>query len=115
MTPKSAPENIQVIVCDAKLAAISEVNLSLALGSSVQDALTQARTHTGFATLIDEAVAVGVFGKRCDDHTVLHDGDRVELYRGLVVDPKIARRRRAAHRQKVRQTKNKVPINDRTT
>ena len=86
----------------------------LAEGSLVQDALSQAREHPGFGMLVDEAVTVGIFGVKCDLCALLSDGDRVELYRALVVEPKVARRRRAAHRQKVRQTKNKVPIADRT-
>lgn len=44
------------------------------------------------------ALAYGVWGKaRGPDH-VLRDGDRVELYRPLVADPKTARRKRAAAR-----------------
>lgn len=36
-----------------------------------------------------------VFGIRVDTSAGLHDGDRVELLRPLLVDPKDARRRRA--------------------
>jgi len=39
---------------------------------------------------------VGIYGRRVAPHTVLRDGDRVEVYRALVADPKQARRRRAA-------------------
>jgi putative ubiquitin-RnfH superfamily antitoxin RatB of RatAB toxin-antitoxin module len=37
---------------------------------------------------------VGVWGKRCELTAVLREGDRVEIYRGLRVDPKLARRER---------------------
>ncbi len=37
---------------------------------------------------------VGVFGKRVTLDTRLHAGDRVEIYRPLVADPKDARRKR---------------------
>jgi putative ubiquitin-RnfH superfamily antitoxin RatB of RatAB toxin-antitoxin module len=114
MTLRRAFEHIQVRVCDAKAQSLTEITLTLARGASLQDALAQARTHAGFGMLIDEAVAVGVFGKKLELGATLCDGDRVELYRALVVEPKVARRRRAAHRQKIRQTKNKVPITDRT-
>ncbi|GLZ17201.1 UPF0125 protein [Burkholderia plantarii] len=44
---------------------------------------------------IDVSVAkTGVFGKLAPLDTVLRDGDRVEIYRPLVVDPKAARQRR---------------------
>ena len=46
---------------------------------------------------IDLAIqAVGVFGELATLDRVLHDGERVEIYRPLQADPKQARRRRAA-------------------
>jgi len=41
---------------------------------------------------------VGIYGRRVALDTRLADGDRVELYRPLRVDPKEARRRRALNR-----------------
>ena len=38
---------------------------------------------------------IGIFGKVVDPGTRLADGDRVEIYRPLALDPKEARRRRA--------------------
>ena len=38
---------------------------------------------------------VGIFGRVVTPQTLLRDGDRVEIYRDLKVDPKEARRRRA--------------------
>ena len=38
---------------------------------------------------------IGVFGKTVNPDTRLSDGDRVEIYRSLALDPKEARRRRA--------------------
>lgn len=39
---------------------------------------------------------VGVFGKVAALSATLRDGDRVEIYRPLIADPKEARKRRAA-------------------
>lgn len=38
---------------------------------------------------------VGIFGKPCTLATLLREGDRVELYRALLCDPKEVRRQRA--------------------
>ncbi|MFK3648808.1 RnfH family protein [Lysobacter enzymogenes] len=59
--------------------------------------LAQALAAAGFDA---DAGIVGyaVFGVRADAGTVLRDGDRVELLRGLQIDPKEARRRRAEER-----------------
>lgn len=40
-------------------------------------------------------VKVGIFGKLKSPDTVLRDGDRIELYRPLIADPKDSRRKRA--------------------
>ena len=46
---------------------------------------------------LDPATAdLGVFGKKVKDDHVLRPGDRVEIYRPLIADPKAARRSRAA-------------------
>jgi uncharacterized protein len=39
---------------------------------------------------------LGVFGKLCKPDRVLNAGDRVEIYRPLLVDPRAARRELAA-------------------
>ena len=44
----------------------------------------------------DPAAPLGIFGRQVKDDTILQNGDRVELYRPLLIDPKTARRRRAA-------------------
>ena len=55
------------------------------------------------ASPLDEAwwrsAPVGIFGERCDRSRVLVDGDRVEMYVALKVDPKAARRERAQPHQ----------------
>ena len=38
---------------------------------------------------------LGIFGRCADVNSPLRDGDRIELYRPLAIDPKEARRRRA--------------------
>ena len=47
---------------------------------------------------------VGLFGKLATPQTALRDGDRVELTRPLVVDPKQARRRRVEKKSAARKT-----------
>jgi uncharacterized protein len=57
-------------------------------GSTVRDAvLASAGSKLG-------DVEVGVWGRRCAPDQVLREGDRVEVYRPLLVDPKVARRER---------------------
>ena len=41
-----------------------------------------------------EPADVGVWGRRCTPQHLVREGDRVEVYRALLVDPKVARRER---------------------
>ena len=44
---------------------------------------------------VDAGAACAVFGVSAGADTALHEGDRIELLRPLLIDPKEARRRRA--------------------
>jgi uncharacterized protein len=46
-----------------------------------------------------DAVAIGIFGKRVNHDRLLCNGDRVEIYRPLAVDPKARRVRQALARR----------------
>ena len=74
------------------------VHLELETGATVRVALDAVRRIPPFAGLDLDAVPVGVFGRRVSRDSMLSPGDRVEIYRPLLVDPKEARRRRAAGR-----------------
>lgn len=64
--------------------------VELADNACVSDALTA----SGW-TLDAQFIGLGVFGLAATPATCLRDGDRVELLRGLQIDPKQARRLRA--------------------
>ncbi len=65
--------------------------LELAPGSTVADALQGIEWAA-----LPEVVGYAIFGVNAEGSTLLHEGDRVELLRGLQIDPKEARRRRAS-------------------
>lgn len=64
--------------------------------ASVADALRLAAADPTFAGVDFTRCGVGIFGVLHDAQHALQDGDRIELVRELAVDPKSARRRRAA-------------------
>lgn len=72
----------------------------MAVGSRVEDALRRAATDPAFAGVELAGSPVGIFGRVSRGDDVLEDGDRVEIYRPLQADPKIARRTRAAGTQR---------------
>lgn len=72
------------------------VHLELEAGATVEDALTAVARVAPFAELDLATMPVGVFGRIVKRSDLLQPEDRLELYRPLVMDPKEARRRRAA-------------------
>ncbi|RDB42590.1 RnfH family protein [Halomonas sp. DQ26W] len=77
------------------------VALTVAEGTTVRQAVVQAELARLFPEVTPETFGradLGIFGKpvRDPDAQALREGDRVEVYRPLVIDPKAARAERAA-------------------
>jgi putative ubiquitin-RnfH superfamily antitoxin RatB of RatAB toxin-antitoxin module len=86
---------MQIIVAYARTARqVHEVSLDLPVGATVAQALVA----SGLIKLYPEvgAAPCGVWGRKASAEQVLRPGDRVEFYRPLRVDPKVARRERFA-------------------
>lgn len=76
------------------------IELELSVDASVREAINQAGVLADFPE-IDLAVnKVGIFGKLVTLDTILHDADRVEIYRPLVCEPKERRRRHASEKSR---------------
>ncbi|WP_028006728.1 RnfH family protein [Solimonas flava] len=67
--------------------------LDLAPGTTAAEALRLSGLPQRFAD-IDDAAALGIFGRRVEATQILQAGDRLEVYRPLRADPKEARRER---------------------
>ena len=74
-------------------------SVSLPAGATLRDAIVASGVLERHPEITLEKQAFGVFGKRATLETRLSPGDRVEVYRALAIDPKEARRRRAARRR----------------
>ena len=98
----SVTATLAVSVCLAMPDRVWIVPLDLAPGATVAEALVA----SGLAQTLNAPdlahAAIGVFGKRVPRTRKLAAGDRVEIYRPLTYDPKDSRRRRAQHRNRLR-------------
>lgn len=74
-------------------------SFTLTQGSRVRDALAKAATDPAFSNVDLKNSPVGIFGRLTRADQVLNDGDRIEIYRPLKQEPKVARRSRAAKPQ----------------
>jgi putative ubiquitin-RnfH superfamily antitoxin RatB of RatAB toxin-antitoxin module len=73
---------------------VRQVSLRMRAGSTLADALRESHLLDGLAADEADALQAGIWGRAAVLETPLRDGDRVELTRGLLVDPKEARRQR---------------------
>lgn len=89
---EAAPLRIEVLWADDGQA--HSVQLQLAPGAVLADALAAAAERRGQAFASGQDA--GIWGKVQPRTVPLADGDRVELYQPLKVDPKKARRERFA-------------------
>jgi uncharacterized protein len=71
--------------------------IELPEGATVADAI-RASEVTRECNLELAGLRIGIWSRLVDLSAVLANGDRVELYRPLKIDPKEARRRRAVRR-----------------
>ena len=70
------------------------ITLELPAGSCAMDAIRSSGLAESFG-LDPETIKAGIFGHKVSTDTCLNDGDRVEIYRPLLLSPTEARRLRA--------------------
>jgi putative ubiquitin-RnfH superfamily antitoxin RatB of RatAB toxin-antitoxin module len=76
------------------------LRLRLPEGSTVAQALECARTLRFAPAQEASAEALAIFGRPATTATRLRDGDRIEILRPLLADPKQRRRERAGERKR---------------
>lgn len=92
-------EPVSITVCFSPTPRlVFECTLLLPVGSTLAHAVSLAREQSdwpeGWGEARCQSLTPGLWGRKADWRTRLREGDRVELYRPLRVDPKVARRER---------------------
>ncbi len=77
--------------------------LELPAGSTLMQAIEQSGILKRFPDIDLSRQKVGIFGKLKKPDQVLRDGDRVEIYRPLIADPKEVRKQRAAQGKRMKK------------
>ncbi|PLY41690.1 RnfH family protein [Janthinobacterium sp. ROICE36] len=91
-----AEADIKVQVCHALPDSTFQCSLRVPAGSTIGQAVAQSGLLQAIPGIDLSINMVGIYGKKRPLDTVLHEHDRVEVYRPLQADPKEARRRRAS-------------------
>lgn len=84
---------VQVVCALPEHVFLREVELLR--GATVEEAIAASGLREAWPSIEIAPERIGIFARKVGLDTVLDDGDRVEIYRSLKVDPKDARRRRA--------------------
>lgn len=73
---------------------VLEWQLQLPTGATARDAVAASGIARECPGLDLQGAQLGIWGRKAGWDQVLRPNDRVEIYRGLLVDPKVARRER---------------------
>jgi putative ubiquitin-RnfH superfamily antitoxin RatB of RatAB toxin-antitoxin module len=82
------------LVHSAAAREVTELALQVPEGCTARTALTLAGWSALVSGVEDQSLTLGIWGRRITPDQVLRKGDRLEVYRSLRVDPKVARRER---------------------
>ncbi len=87
---------MRIEVAYAKPEQQTLLSLELPEGSTAEAAILASGILDHYPEIDLHQHKIGIFGKLCKLDQCLKAGDRVEIYRPLLIDPKEARRNRAA-------------------
>jgi hypothetical protein len=90
---------LRVEVVYALPAGEASAFVQLPRGKTAMDAVRASGILERHPELDRRSLKLGIFGKAVAADAPLADGDRVEIYRPLALDPKEARRRRALRKR----------------
>lgn len=87
---------LAIEVAFAAAEAQAMIPIEVPAGTSIAEAIRLSGILTRFPEIqLNDDLAVGIFGQRRSLGWEVADGDRVEIYRALAMDPKEQRRLRA--------------------
>ncbi|MDX1697091.1 MAG: RnfH family protein [Thiohalobacterales bacterium] len=92
----ASAERIQVEVAYALPEQQTIVQLTVPADATIEDVIRASGLLEQYPGINLDRNRVGVFGKLGKLADTLHPGDRVEIYRPLIADPKEVRKKRAA-------------------
>jgi putative ubiquitin-RnfH superfamily antitoxin RatB of RatAB toxin-antitoxin module len=100
---------LAVQVCWIAPGAPVLVDLIVPEGTTLQSAIDKSGVLYAVSATDLATAKTGIFGKIKSPDTLLREGDRIEIYRPLIADPKQSRRQRA---DKKEATGHRIKISD---
>ncbi|WP_462151196.1 RnfH family protein [Pseudoalteromonas xiamenensis] len=98
---------IKVEVVYALPQQATSLSVDVAEGSTAEQVVLQSGILDKCPEIDPTNLTLGIWNRTCKGHQVVREGDRVEIYRPLIADPKAARRNRA---EKAKQEGRANPV-----
>ena len=89
--------SVEVVLATPERQVLLSVDVEA--GASVADVISRSAIASHFPGVAVADLAAGIWGKPVSREQRVREGDRVELYRPLEIDPREARRQRARAEQ----------------
>ena len=93
----AAPGSINIEVVFALPDRQKLVSLSIDQACTVKEAILKSGIADEFPDQDIFSCSVGIWGRAVQEDQSLREGDRIEIYRSLLIDPRAARRQLAEH------------------
>jgi putative ubiquitin-RnfH superfamily antitoxin RatB of RatAB toxin-antitoxin module len=90
------------------------IALPVARGTTAGEAIALSGVSSLHPELQGREPPIGIFGRLVGHEHVLDDGDRIEIYRPLVADPKASRNERVARKRQARENPRNMRADART-
>ncbi len=100
---RSATEMIEVEVAYALPERQTLLRLKVPIGTTAEQAVRRSGVLEHYPELDLSASKLGIFAKVVPPQRELREGDRVEIYRPLIADPKAVRQKRAEEGKKLKK------------
>ncbi|MEN8177450.1 MAG: RnfH family protein [Pseudomonadota bacterium] len=94
---------IRVEVAYGRLAEQVILEVDAELGITAKEAVERSGILQRFPEIDLTKNKIGIFGKAAKPDVKLNEGDRVEIYRPLIADPKEQRKKRAAEGKQMKK------------
>lgn len=101
MTQQSQQIHIEIAYATPDQQLILEQDIEL--GTSPREAVLQSEINQYFPEIDKQNCDIGLFGKAFRPDHEMESGDRIEIYRPLLADPKEVRKRRAKQGLKMKK------------
>jgi putative ubiquitin-RnfH superfamily antitoxin RatB of RatAB toxin-antitoxin module len=108
-------EDVKIIQVEVAYARPDEqiiIPVEVLEGTTLAQAVALSRIQERFPEIDMSTAKVGIFSKLSKPSAILRAGDRVEIYRPLIADPKAVRKQRAAAGKHPRNANENHPDNE---